>query len=117
MSDPLAHQLPLEISCENTRRLLETAPSTVWLLDCRESDEFAFAAIPGAQLIPMGEIAQRVGEIAAGADRQIVVCCHHGVRSLRAANFLRQQGIAGVQSMAGGIDEWSRTIDATIPRY
>jgi rhodanese-related sulfurtransferase len=46
-----------------------------------------------------------------------VVHCHHGGRSLRVAHWLREQGFANAQSMAGGIDRWSQEIDPSVPRY
>ena len=87
------------------------------LLDCREADEYALARIEGARLMSMSEIQERVTELAPDRDRQIVVHCHHGGRSLRVANWLRQNGFAGAQSMSGGIDEWSTQIDPKVPRY
>ena len=47
----------------------------------------------------------------------LIVYCHHGVRSLNVVNWLREQGVSGCQSMAGGIDRWSLQIDPSIPRY
>jgi rhodanese-related sulfurtransferase len=90
----------------------------VTLLDCREPSEFQICRIDGAVLIPMNEIPLRVQEVDSLAeDRTVVVYCHHGVRSLNVTNWLRHNGIENVQSMAGGIDDWSRSIDPTVPRY
>jgi rhodanese-related sulfurtransferase len=47
----------------------------------------------------------------------MIVFCHHGVRSLTVVSWLREQGLAECQSMAGGIDAWSREVDRTVPRY
>jgi rhodanese-related sulfurtransferase len=91
-------------------------PDAPLLLDVREPWEFATAAIPGATLIPMGEIPSRAHQ-ELDPDQPIVVLCHHGARSLSVTMWLRRQGFDRVQSLAGGIDEWSRTIDPTIPRY
>ncbi|MGC4005886.1 MAG: rhodanese-like domain-containing protein [Pirellulales bacterium] len=87
------------------------------LLDCRESGEYATAKIDGAQLLPMSELAQRVGELSDAMNRPLVIHCHHGGRSLRVANWLRTQGFPQAQSMAGGIDQWSLEIDPGVPRY
>jgi rhodanese-related sulfurtransferase len=87
------------------------------LLDCREPDEHATAQIVGAELIPMSELAERIGELAERQQDRIVVHCHHGGRSLRVARWLRNQGFDRVQSMAGGIDQWSQEIDPNVPRY
>ncbi len=87
------------------------------LLDVRMSGEFALAALPGAKLIPLGELPARVDEINDWRTEEILVYCHHGMRSLQAAVFLRQQGYARVTNVAGGIDRWSLEVDPALPRY
>ncbi len=86
------------------------------LLDVREQWELASASLPGAINIPMGEITSRA-HAELDPDQPIVVLCHHGARSLSVTMWLRNQGFEHAQSLAGGIDEWSRTIDPKIPRY
>jgi len=108
--------VPLEVDCATTRAKLKSG-EPLFFVDCRESDEYATARIDGATLIPMSEIADRVDEFKAHADKPVIIHCHHGGRSLRVAMWLRQQGYAQAQSMAGGIDQWSQTIDPTVPRY
>jgi rhodanese-related sulfurtransferase len=86
------------------------------LLDVREPWEFQTANIPNSLLMPMGEVASRAhNEL--DPDAPIVVMCHHGARSLNVALWLRDQGFPNAQSLAGGIDAWSRSIDPNIPRY
>lgn len=109
-------ELPLEISCQSVKELIDAGEHFL-LLDCREADEYAVARIDAARLLPMSEIQQRLSELDADRQRQIVVHCHHGGRSLRVANWLRQNGFSGAQSMSGGIDEWSLNIDPQVPRY
>jgi rhodanese-related sulfurtransferase len=87
------------------------------LLDVREQDEYDTARIAEATLIPMSQIAERVGEIQAWKLEPIVTHCHKGVRSMRVANWLATQGFENVQSMAGGIDSWSVEVDPSVPRY
>jgi rhodanese-related sulfurtransferase len=87
------------------------------LLDVREPFEHALAAIPGSTLIPLGEIPDRAGELDAWRDEEIVVYCHHGVRSAHAIGWLRQLGFAKLVNLAGGIDRWSLEVDHGIPRY
>ena len=87
------------------------------LLDCRTAEEVAIARVEGAVWIPLGELAQRVGELPGDWDTEVVVMCHHGVRSLQAVGFLRQQGYERAASMTGGIDRWSVEVDAGVPRY
>lgn len=86
------------------------------LLDVREPWECATASIPGAVNIPMGEMTSRA-HTELDPDQPIVVLCHHGARSLSVTMWLRNQGFDHAQSLAGGIDYWSRAIDPTIPRY
>ena len=64
----------------------------------------------------MREIPARIAELGAKEDR-IVVHCHHGGRSQRVTQFLRQQGYDQAQNMAGGIDAWSLDVDPSVPRY
>jgi rhodanese-related sulfurtransferase len=86
------------------------------LLDVREPWEFETAAIAGAANIPMGEITARAhNEL--DPDQPIVVMCHHGARSLSVTMWLREQGFEQAQSLAGGIDRWSRSIDPEVPQY
>lgn len=108
--------LPIEISCQDVAQL-RGAGEHVVLVDCREPDEAAICAIEGARLLPMSEIADRVGALAGHEADRIVVHCHKGGRSFRAANWLRQQGFSGAQSMAGGIDAWATEIEPGMARY
>jgi rhodanese-related sulfurtransferase len=107
---------PMEIDCRATKALLD-ANEDFLFLDCREPDEYETVCIPGTLLLPMSELPARVVEIADHKDRAIIVHCHHGSRSLRVANWLRNQGFSRAQSMAGGIDQWSLEIDPSLPRY
>ncbi len=108
--------LPIEIDCRTVKDQLDAAAEFV-LIDCRESDEHALVRIEAATLIPMSEFAQRAAELDAHRSRQVVVHCHHGGRSLRVAQWLRQQGFEKAQSMSGGIDHWAVEIDTSLPRY
>jgi rhodanese-related sulfurtransferase len=86
------------------------------LLDVREPWEVETARIDGAKLIPMGDVPSRAHQELDPEDH-IVVYCHHGMRSLNVAAWLRQQGFEKAQSMAGGIDAWSRQVDAKVAVY
>lgn len=85
------------------------------LLDVREAWEVAISAFPGALHVPMREIPSRVDELP--SQRPIVCICHHGARSAQVALFLEHRGFQRVYNLAGGIDAWTREVDATIPRY
>ena len=85
------------------------------LVDVREKWEYEAAHIEGSVLIPLREIPAHLERLRPAAD---VVCfCHHGVRSMDAAAWLRSKGLAGARSMAGGIDRWTTEVDPLLPRY
>jgi len=104
----------IEITPEALQERLASA-SPPRLLDVREPWEHAIAHLPDATLVPMSQLPMRWNELEAQIDW--VVYCHHGVRSLYATAFLRQQGLQGVRSLQGGIDAWSARIDPEVPRY
>jgi rhodanese-related sulfurtransferase len=91
------------------------AGDDLMLLDVREPDEIATAAIGWATTIPMAEIPQRLEELP--RDKPIAVLCHSGARSGRVAAFLNANGFPEAVNVAGGIDAWSRTIDPSVPTY
>lgn len=111
--------LDFEITASDTAKLLNAARegnrSDFVLLDVREHVEYQTARVDGSLLIPMREIPMRAQEL--NPDAHIVTMCHAGVRSMNVALWLRDQGFERVQSMRGGIDAWSRTVDPAIPRY
>ena len=86
------------------------------LLDVREPWEFQTASLPDSLPMPMGDVPSRA-HAELDPDAHIVVLCHHGQRSLSVVMWLRGQGFERAQSLAGGIDAWSRTIDPSVPRY
>jgi rhodanese-related sulfurtransferase len=86
------------------------------LLDVREPWEFQAASLPDSLLMPMGDVTSRA-HAELDPDAHIVVLCHHGQRSLSVAMWLRGQGFERAQSLAGGIDAWSREIDPSVPTY
>jgi rhodanese-related sulfurtransferase len=85
------------------------------LLDVREDWEAAICKLPGAKLIPMNEIPGRVAEL--DPERELVVYCHHGVRSAHVCAWLMQQGFEKVANLAGGIEEWAAAVDPGMARY
>ena len=105
-----------EITSEAYLKLREDRANAPTLLDVREQWEAETASIPGATLIPMSEFTSRA-HAELDPDKPYVVVCHHGARSLSVAMWLRNQGFESAQSLSGGIDQWSRTIDPSIPRY
>lgn len=106
--------------CEITAEQLATKLTNnepLVLLDVRQPQEHETAALPDSQLIPLNELPGRTDEIHVPAGAQLVVYCHHGVRSRSAAALLEQFGFRDVVSLAGGIDAWSLRVDSRVPRY
>lgn len=93
------------------------SPNPPRLLDVREAEEHAFCALAGSTLLPLSELAGRSEDIAAWKDAEVVVYCHHGIRSAHAIGFLRSQGFAQLSNLIGGIDRWSTDVDPAVPRY
>jgi len=87
----------------------------VLLVDVREPWEFDVCRIEGAKLIPMGQIPANLQSL--DVDDDVICYCHHGMRSLDVAVWLRNQGVASAKSLAGGIERWSQEIDPQVPRY
>jgi rhodanese-related sulfurtransferase len=108
--------LLLDIDVQAVSKLLDDKEPFLFL-DCREASEVETAKINGTTHIPMREISGRLAELQPHQNGRVIVHCHHGGRSLRVTQFLRQQGFDKAQNMAGGIDAWSLEIDPTIPRY
>jgi rhodanese-related sulfurtransferase len=106
--------LELEISPAEANQLLRDRAARI--IDVREPWEFATARIEDSLLIPMNEIPARAGQELDPAERLIIVC-HHGVRSMNVTVWLRRQGFEQAQSLEGGIDAWSATVDTRVARY
>ena len=106
-------ETPLEISPEETALLMKQGAVT--LIDVRTPQEYDIARIEGCRLVD-DALAKEIVDTWP-KDTPIITVCHHGVRSLSAAVYLRQQGFTKAQSMSGGIDMWSLTVDSKIPQY
>lgn len=104
----------LEISPREVKERLDRGEK-VLLVDVREPWEYAQCRIAGSVLIPMGTIPANLQQL--DGDDDVICYCHHGMRSLDVANWLRSQGVTSAKSMAGGIDRWSVEIDPAVPRY
>lgn len=104
-----------EISASELSERLESGED-IQLIDVRQPDEFAFAKIAGAKLIPLADIIRRMTEI--DESRQTVIHCKMGGRSARAIEALRQAGFRGpLKNLRGGITAWSNEVDPRIPKY
>ncbi len=85
------------------------------LIDVREPHEYQIAKIPGAKLIPLGELPKHLNELDPQAE--IVAHCKTGGRSQKAVDLLKQSGFKNVRNMTGGITAWSDKVDPTVPKY
>lgn len=88
---------------------------TFRLIDVREPIEWELARIEGAELLPLSEFSDWHDKL--NASDEIVVMCHHGVRSAQVCAFLSQQGFEKIWNLSGGIDAWSIEVDRNTPRY
>lgn len=103
------------ISPAELKEKLDHTPGELILLDVREPSEYAICHIDNSVHIPMGEITRRIDEL--DESREIVVLCHHGMRSMQVAMYLASNGFAHIGNLEGGIDAWAIAIDASMPRY
>jgi sulfur-carrier protein adenylyltransferase/sulfurtransferase len=85
------------------------------LIDVREGWEWNLARLPGARLIPLGTLEQSLSQV--DRAKEVIVYCHHGIRSASAVELLRDEGFARARSLAGGIARWSEEIDPRVPTY
>ena len=112
----MSEDLPadIEVAPREVSARLERGEKFLFV-DVREKWEHEASHIDGSVLIPMREIPAHLRRLA--EERDIVLFCHHGMRSLDAAAWLRSQGVEGARSMAGGIERWSIEVDPLVPRY
>ncbi len=104
----------IQCTAEQLQQRLEKGDRFM-LLDVREPNEYAYAHIQGSLHIPLRQIPGRIHELDKELD--IVVLCHHGMRSQQACLFLEQYGFNRLYNLKGGIDAWSTTCDVSVPRY
>ena len=105
-----------EISVTDAAKLLGGARPPR-LIDVREEDEWAVAKITGAELLPLSQWPDIAVQRLTDKSQPLLIQCHHGARSGRAAAWLLSQGFTDVTNLAGGIDAWSALVDESVPRY
>ena len=86
------------------------------LIDVREPSEYQVAKIEGSELKPLGRIQSWANELG-NKDEEIVLYCHHGMRSDRACQYLAAHGFTNIKNLIGGIDEWSLKVAPSVTRY
>jgi rhodanese-related sulfurtransferase len=106
--------LDYEISPADAAALLRE--NKVRFIDVREPWEFATARIEGSVPMPMGDVAARAHQ-ELDPDERLVILCHHGIRSMNVAVWLRGQGFEQAQSLRGGISAWSAEVDPAVKQY
>ena len=106
--------MPDEIGPQELRERLARKDPIV-LLDVRDEWETKLCRLENSTHIPVEEIEFRTGEL--NADDEIVVYCHHGIRSAAVADYLRAQGFGRAVNLAGGVDLWARAVDPSMRRY
>ncbi|MBV9126738.1 MAG: molybdopterin-synthase adenylyltransferase MoeB [Verrucomicrobia bacterium] len=104
-----------EIGVAELKRRLDTGSHDFLLLDVREPYEYDIARIPGAKLIPLGELPSRMSEL--DSAQEILIHCKTGRRSAQALRQLQEAGFGKLQNVAGGIQAWSEEIDPAVPKY
>lgn len=109
---------PLEVGPTDVSYLLgRPGERNFRLIDCREESEWQICRLPDATLVPLSRFGELAQQMFTNTQEHLIIYCHHGMRSLRAAQWLREHGFAHAQSMRGGIDAWADLVDLETPRY
>ena len=103
-----------EITPKELKERLDKKEDLV-LVDVREPWENKICKIEGSELIPLGELEERMGEL--DKSKEIILYCHHGNRSFTALNKLKRLGFKKLKNLDGGIDSWTEDIDPDMGRY
>jgi len=111
---PAASDSQHETTVEELKRRLDSGEK-LFVLDVRNPEEYQICRIPGSTLIPLPQLPQRFQEL--DKDREIVIHCKSGMRSLKAQQFLRGQGFDKTKNLKGGILAWADRIDRSMPKY
>jgi rhodanese-related sulfurtransferase len=104
-----------QITALELKNKISVERNQLLLLDVREQFEYEFAKIQNSILIPLGQLEHRIEEL--DSEQEVVVICHHGIRSQQAANYLFYRGFKKVSNLVGGIDAWSCACEGDVPRY
>ncbi|MCH9699694.1 MAG: sulfurtransferase [Gammaproteobacteria bacterium] len=105
----------LQITAPELKTLLDEEDAQYMLLDVREPYEFAICNIKGSVLMPMRMIPEQRKTL--DPDREIVVICHHGIRSAHVIEYLQSHGFKHLINLEGGIEQWRQMVDPSMPAY
>ncbi len=103
-----------EITAKDLKTLIDSSPKNLFLLDVREPWEFELCHIEGSKLMARLDLAQIFPGL---KELEVVTICHHGIRSLSAAFYLKEAGLPRVRSLTGGVEAWALEIDNEMKRY
>lgn len=104
-----------EMNATALKQYLDNSDTRPLLLDVRQPWEFDVCRIEGSRLIPMGLLPRKLAEL--DPDQEIVVICHHGIRSRAVGRYLEQQGFDKVINLSGGVDQWAKDVDRSMATY
>jgi rhodanese-related sulfurtransferase len=104
-----------ELTPFDCRTHIERSTETPLLLDVREPWEHRIASLEGSTLIPMREIPSAIEDL--DPAQEVIVICHHGIRSRHVAHYLESRGFTRVINLRGGIDAWARELDTLLATY
>lgn len=104
-----------ELAPTELKSYLEQAPQPPLLLDVRQPWEYDICKLDNAQLVPMSQIPTKIDEL--DKDQEIVVICHHGIRSRQVANYLESSGFTNVINLNGGVAAWAQQVDSSMATY
>lgn len=98
---------------------LTLSGSNPLLLDVREQWEFEYCNIKNSVLIPMGDLPSKLNALESdvGHEKDIIMICHHGIRSRQMGYYMEQAGFKNITNLDGGVEQWAEDVDATMKRY
>ena len=104
-----------ELNPKELKHYMSEASNPPLLIDVREQWEYDIVHLPNSELVPMAKLPTQLDTL--DRDAEVVVICHHGIRSRAAALYLEQQGFKKVINLKGGIDAWAHEVDHSMPTY
>ncbi len=104
-----------ELSAQELKLYLDNTKATSFLLDVRQPWEYDVCKLENSTSMPMSQIPVRLNEL--DQNREIIVICHHGIRSRSVGRYLEQAGFTNIINLSGGVDQWAKTVDKTMPTY
>ena len=104
-----------KITAVELNQRLQAGTPLPLLLDVREPHEFRHCRIEGSVNMPMNQVFSDYSKL--DPNRETVVICHHGIRSLQIANFLLNHGFLEIVNLTGGVAAWASQVDRTMATY